>query len=67
MKNEINLSLIKEKRLAFKLTNKDMAKALGLKSPTNYLRREEGEYNFKVNELPVICKKLKIPLEKIFE
>lgn len=66
MKRQINLSLIKKKRLELGFSNEDMANSLGLASPDKYFRREHGTYKFQAAELPALSKKLEIPLEKIF-
>lgn len=67
MKRKLDLPLIKNKRLAKGFTNKEMAEALGIRNHTGYLRRETGKYKFKASELPLLAKKLNIPLEKIFK
>ncbi|MFT8610544.1 MAG: helix-turn-helix transcriptional regulator [Liquorilactobacillus nagelii] len=67
MNATIDLKLIKERRKQLKFTYSEMATSLGLKSPDKYYRRENGEYHFKATELPVLSKKLDIPIEKIFE
>ena len=66
MKKQINLSLIKKKRLELGFSNEDMANSLGLASPDKYFRRAHGTYKFQAAELPALSKKLEIPLEKIF-
>lgn len=63
---EVNLELIKQQRKNLGYTNLEMAQALGLATSEKYLRRENGEYNFKAVELPALSAKLHIPLEKIF-
>lgn len=66
MKKDLNLALIKKRRLELGYSNKDMAKSLGLASSDKYFRREHGVYKFQASELPALSKKLNIPLEKIF-
>lgn len=66
MKKDLNLALIKKKRLELGYSNEDMAKSLGLASSDKYFRREHGVYKFQASELPALSKKLNIPLEKIF-
>ena len=66
MKKEINLALIRERRLKRGFSNEDMAKSLGLASSDKYFRREHGIYKFQASELPALSKKLGIPLEKFF-
>lgn len=64
---EIDLELIKSRRLKNKYTLNYMRMKLGLKSPSDYIRREKGEYKFKATEIPVLAKVLGIPIEKIFK
>ena len=66
MKKEINLALIRERRLKRGFSNEDMSKSLGLASSDKYFRREHGIYKFQASELPALSKKLGIPLEKFF-
>lgn len=67
MTNTINLSYIKEVRKEKGFTYNDMAKALRLKEPEKYYRRETGTYNFKASELPLLADKLNISIAKIFK
>ena len=66
MKKDLNLALIKKRRLELGYSNEDMAKSLGLASSDKYFRRVHGVYKFQASELPALSKKLYIPLEKIF-
>ena len=66
MEYKVNLKLIKAKRLEKNLTLEDMSKKLGFPSKTKYFRRENGDYNFRSEELPKVANILDIPLEKIF-
>lgn len=61
MKKEINLALIRERRLKRGFSNEDMTKNLGLASSDKYFRREHGIYKFQASELPALSKKLGIP------
>ncbi|WHO86422.1 XRE family transcriptional regulator [Limosilactobacillus oris] len=67
MPKKINLKLIKETRIKLGFTYNDMAKALMLKEPEKYYRRENGTYNFQATEIPLLAHKLKIPMAKIFK
>lgn len=64
---QINLELISEIRKEKGFSHADMAKKLNLGAPEKYFRRENGEYNFKAVEIPVLCKTLNIPMSKIFK
>lgn len=63
---EINLQLIKERRLELKLTQQDMANRLNLGSKANYSRYESGKYTFDANAIPVLHRTLGIPITKLF-
>lgn len=63
---KINLELIKEKRKRLGYNMNQMAEFLKLSNPSQYWKRENGTYNFKTNELPVISKKLNIPFNDLF-
>ena len=63
---QINIQLIKNKRLEKGYTLLQMANSLGLKGKTDYFRRESGETKFKSEELPIVCEVLDIDLKKIF-
>lgn len=63
---EINLELIKSRRKHLKITLMEMAEALGLKNASSYFKYERGEYKFNADQLPIVCKKLKLRLNEIF-
>lgn len=63
---EINLELIKEKRLKKGYSLQEMAKNIGLSDKVKYYRREIGEYKFRAEEIPLVCISLDIPYKKIF-
>lgn len=63
---EVNLKLIKQRRTELGLTQAMMAKELNLAFAEKYARRENGIYKFQVEELPILAKILKIPMEKFY-
>lgn len=63
---EVNLRLIKQRRMELGLTQAMMAKELNLSFAEKYTRRENGIYKFQVEELPILAKILKIPMEKFY-
>lgn len=63
---QINLELIRKTRKGKELTQSDMAEALHL-TRILYNRRENGEVNFKVSELPILAKKLGIPIHELYK
>lgn len=62
----INLQLIKEKRLQHGYTMSDMSEFLGLKNRADYFKRENGDTRFRSVELPILSKKLGIPMAHFF-
>lgn len=66
MEYEINLGLIKKKRKKKGLSLQEMARVLGFKNASTYLKYETGEYSFKLDMLPILSEKLEIPFESFF-
>ncbi|MCT6888155.1 MAG: helix-turn-helix domain-containing protein [Lactobacillus sp.] len=66
MSISLNLEFIKQRRKDLGFTQQEMAKAIGLAAPEKYSRRENGKYNFQVDELPVLAKKLKVPIKNLY-
>ncbi|KRK40847.1 helix-turn-helix transcriptional regulator [Loigolactobacillus bifermentans] len=66
MQYQVNLKFIKEERLKRELTLQQMADKLGVKSKSDYFKRETGDTNFKPAELPVLAELFGVDLEKIF-
>lgn len=65
-KKRINLRLIKKLREDNGLSQACLARTLGLKSPDKYTRRENGDYNFKADELQMLSEFYKVSMEKFF-
>ena len=63
---EVDLNFIKSVRVDNHFSMAQTARILGLKGTEKYLRRENGEYNFKPEELSVLADVWKIPMEKFF-
>lgn len=63
----IDLKLIKKLRSNKKLTLQDMADNLGLKSKSDYFKRENGDTKFKSTEMPILAKVLGVPITKFFK
>lgn len=66
MAYQININLIKQKRLEKGYTLQEMATFLGLKGRTEYYKREHGDTRFTSVELPVLSKKLGISMNRFF-
>lgn len=62
----INLQLIQKKRKEQGYSLQEMADLLGLKTRSEYFKRENGDYRFKSVELPVLAKALKVPMSYFF-
>ncbi|WP_204120318.1 helix-turn-helix domain-containing protein [Levilactobacillus wangkuiensis] len=63
---ELDLHLIKSRRIELKLTQQDMADYLEMGSKANYSRYESGKYAFDANTIPMLHKVLGIPITKLF-
>lgn len=63
---EINLELIKSTRTLKGISTLEMANIIGLKTQSQYWKRENGEYKFKPRELPLLCNALGISIEHLF-
>lgn len=64
--NNVNLKLIKEKRISKGFSLEYMSEILALKSRSSYFKRETGEYAFKAEEIPVIANELDLSYDNIF-
>ena len=62
----INLQLIQKKRKEQGYSLQEMADLLGLKTRSEYFKRENGDYRFKSVELPALAKALKVPMSYFF-
>lgn len=62
----LNLDKLKEARKGKKLSQDDMAKALGWKSRSKYSKRENGIVSIGASELAIIAKKLGCDMEYFF-
>lgn len=63
---KVNLEIIKEKRKKNNLNIDEMARKLNLTNGSMYYKREAGQYKFKPEELMMVSKILKIPMNKLF-
>lgn len=63
---ELNLALIKERRVQLKMTQQDMAKKLGMNNKADYNRYENGVYSFDAKYVPILHKVLKISYKDLF-
>lgn len=67
MSYSVNLQLIRQLRLENNLTMEEMANHLGLKSKSDYFKRENGDTNFKSTELPILATVLHEPVDSFFK
>ncbi|BBA82933.1 MULTISPECIES: helix-turn-helix domain-containing protein [Lactiplantibacillus] len=63
MSYQINLELVKKSRLNKGLTQQQMADMLGLDSKSSYSKRENGDTNFKSNEVPALAEILGLEID----
>ncbi|MGY3777907.1 helix-turn-helix domain-containing protein [Isobaculum melis] len=66
-KYELDLDLIREKRLALNYTHKEIAYYLGYKNPCSYYKYENGDYSFKANQLPILAQILNCELSALYK
>lgn len=62
----INLEKIKRMRKKSKVSLLDMTLLLGFKSPSTYLKYENGESEFHANHLPMLCQKFDCEVRDLF-
>lgn len=63
---KVNLPLIKKMRADKEFNINQMAEFLNLSNGSQYWKRENGDYNFKISELPILSEKLNIPFDELF-
>ena len=64
---EIDLKLIRKKRIEHHISLDYMANLLGLSQRGSYLLKEQGKRKFTVDELPILSKTLNIPIDKLYK
>lgn len=57
---------LKKIRVREGLTLQEMSNVLGYSSPNAYARKEKGERKFTLDEVKIISKMFKLPVEEIF-
>lgn len=62
----LNLNFIKKRRKKLGYTLLDMAKKLGFKNGSTYLKYESGTYSFKAEHLPILAKTLDCTIDDFF-
>lgn len=62
----MNKEYLRMRRLELGFSLAEMAKILGLKNPSTYLKYERGEYKLKADMLPILAAKLKCDIERFF-
>ncbi|WP_349407947.1 helix-turn-helix transcriptional regulator [Pseudalkalibacillus sp. SCS-8] len=62
----INLKYIKSRRINLRITQQHMARLLGFKHASTYLKYEKGDYCFKAHHLPLIARELRCDLNQLF-
>lgn len=63
---KIDLQAIQELREKKGITKSEMARLMGFKTTEKYSRREKGEYNFQVDELPLMASILNVSIKNFF-
>ena len=62
----VNLAYIASKRKLLGLTQKDLAKKIGIKSAPAYNKYEKGIYKFDADYIPLLANALKCDVKEIF-
>ena len=63
----INLDIIRNKRIEKGISLEKMAKLLSLANGSVYYKRENGDYKFRPEELPILARTLECDLLIFFE
>ncbi|CDN35556.1 XRE family transcriptional regulator [Bacillus toyonensis] len=63
---KLNLDFIQNRRLELDITLLELAKVLGFKNASTYMKYEKGNYTFKANHLPLIARVLDCKIEDLF-
>ncbi|WOO45584.1 helix-turn-helix transcriptional regulator [Bacillus subtilis] len=63
---KLDLVFIKNRRIELKISQRDLAIKLGLKTGSSYLKYEQGVYAFKAEQLPTLAKHLKCKITDFF-
>lgn len=63
---ELDLELIRSKRLELEIPLQEMSDALGLKNASSYFKYEKGDYKFNADHLPIVCTKLGLNMNEVF-
>ena len=66
MLSRVNVDYIAARRKELGLTQRDMAKALGMKSAPAYNKYEKGTYKFNAEVVPSLLKALQCGIDDIF-
>lgn len=65
MKN-FRLTYIKNRRIKLGMTQQELAKSLGYKGSSTYLKYENGTYAFKADQLPMLANELDCDISDFF-
>lgn len=63
---KVNLKFIKKRREELHITQRQMAKALGLNTSAGYNHYENGHRRLTANLIPIIAKVLKCSIEELY-
>lgn len=64
--DKLDLNYIKNRRIELNITLQEMAKCLGFKNSSTYLKYENGLYSFKAGQLPLLAKALECEISDFF-
>lgn len=63
---KFDLILIRNRRIELNLSQQELARALGFKDASTYLKYERGEYSLKAKQLPVLAEILQCKVTDFF-
>lgn len=63
---KVNLKFMKQRREELHITQKQMAKALGLSASSGYNHYENGNRRLTANLIPIIAKILRCSIEELY-
>ncbi|GEK30296.1 hypothetical protein KZO01_06050 [Kurthia zopfii] len=61
-----SLTYIKNRRIELGMTQQELAKSLGYKGSSTYLKYENGTYSFKAEQLPLLANELNCDILDFF-
>ncbi|MFD2704178.1 helix-turn-helix domain-containing protein [Salibacterium lacus] len=64
--NYFNLPGIKSRREHLNISMQEMARELGYKNASTYMKYENGTYSFRAHHVPILSKKLDMSIDNLY-